>query len=135
MSDPSLELQGALVALFSTANGGAGVGVADRVFDSVPEGAAFPYIRVGDAHVLGDDDECEQISEVVERIHVWSRATGWPEAKAIVAKIRDALRASTITLADFNVDSVQFVQTLFLEDPDGISRHAVLEVRFLISHG
>jgi hypothetical protein len=135
MSSPELALQGALVTALKATGG---VGTAQRVFDSVPAedhpSFGFPYIRVGDDQVLGDDDDCEDLSEVFSRIHVWSRAAGWPEAKTIAAAIRTRVKAATLTLSGFTVDNVEFVQSLFLEDPDGISRHAVVEFRFLITH-
>lgn len=139
MSDPALALQGAIITALKASGG---VGTAARVYDTVPSpppsgqpDTRFPYIRVGDDQVTGDDtDDCEDLSEVFSRIHVWSRATGWPEAKTIAGAIRARLRSATMTLSGFTVDVVEFVQAQYLEDPDGITRHAVVEFRFLITH-
>lgn len=134
MSEPSLALQGALVALLKASTGGGDLGVADRVYDKPPSPLTFPYIRIGDDQVIGDDDECEELSEVYSRIHVWSQKGGKVEAKTIAGAVRSRIRGATWTLAGFKVDGIQFVQTQYLDDPDGISTHAVIEVRFLISH-
>lgn len=131
MSDPALALQGAIVAELK---GSGGVGVGPRVYDSVPHEPTFPYIRVGDDQVLGDDDECEDLSEVFIRIHCWSRAVGFPEVKTIAGNVRTRLKGAALTLSGFTVDVTEFVQSLHLEDPDGKTRHSVVEFRYLITH-
>jgi hypothetical protein len=130
--DPSLALQGALVAALKA---GAGVGVGTRVYDVVPSPATFPYIRVGDDQTVGDDVDCAELSEVTTRIHVWSRAVGYPEAKTIAGAVRSLLRSTSLTLTGFTVNECCHEQTQYLEDPDGLSRHAVIEFTFLIQHG
>lgn len=131
MSDPSLLLQGALVALLK-ADGG--VGTAARVYDEPPASPTFPYVVVGDDQVIGDDVDCAQMSEVFARIHVWSRGVGFPETKTIAAAIRTRIRGATFTLTGFTVNEVKFVQAPSLRDPDGLSRHIPLEFQFLIQH-
>jgi len=130
VSDPSLALQGGLVALLKS---GGGVGTGDRVYDEVPEKPTFPYISIGDDQVVGDDNDCSEISEVFCRIHVWSRAVGYPETKQIAGAVRTRLRATAPTVTGFTVDVVEFQQHQFLRDEDGKTRHAVVEYRFLIS--
>lgn len=141
MSDPSLALQGAIVATLK-GNGALPPVVAARVYDEVPAekervdktGAAFPYVTVGDGQVLGDDTEdCGDGSEVFVQIDAWSRAVGYPEVKAIAAAIRTALKALP-TLSGFDVSVVEFQQCQFLRDPDGKTRHAALQFRYLITH-
>lgn len=131
MSDPSLALQSALV---TTLKASGGVGTAARVYDTVPEGAVFPYVQIGDDQIIGDDVDCAELSEVFTRIHVWSRAVGFPETKTIAGAIRARLRAVPLTLTGFTVTEVEFVQIQYLRDPDGLTRHAVIEIRFLIQH-
>jgi hypothetical protein len=134
VSDPSYALQ---VAIFDALKADATLAgfIGARVYDSVPEGAAFPYVTVGDGQVVGDDNECADGSEVFFQCHAWSRATGYPEVKKIAAALRSALRSATLTLAGFDVGLVEFTQTQFLKDPDGLTSHAVVEFRFLITHG
>lgn len=131
MSDPALPLQAALVAALKSSGG---VGAGTRVYDAVPNSPTFPYVTVGDDQVLGDDDDCGDNSEVFVRIHAWSRTVGYPEVKAIAAAIRARIKATAITLAGFQVVVKEYVQTQYLQDPDGLTRHAVIEMRFLITH-
>ena len=53
--------------------------------------------------------------------------------KGIAAAIRTALKTIP-TLAGFVVDVVEFQQCQFLRDPDGKTRHAAIQFRYLISH-
>jgi hypothetical protein len=131
VSDPSLALQGALVTLLKDAGG---IGVGARVYDTVPNNVTFPYVTVGDDQIVGDDDDCEELSQAFCTIHVWSRAMGWPEAKGIAGNIRARLRSPSLSISGFAVDDVKFDQSQYLEDPDGITRHVVIDYRFLITH-
>lgn len=130
MSEPSLALQGALVTLLKSANTDA----RDRWYDKVPSPVDYPYGRVGDDQVIGDDDDCEELSAVISRLHIWSQKGGKVEVKTIAGQARAAIRGATWSLSGFAVDDVQFIQTQYLDDPDGISTHAVIEARFLITH-
>jgi hypothetical protein len=134
MSDPALPLQAAIVTALKSGGGIAGVGA--RVYDEPPVKAAFPYVVVGDCHVVGDDNDCADASEVFSQVHAWSRASEpdyWSELKTIAGALRDRLRAEPV-LAGFIVTVVQFEQVQYLRDPDGLTRHAVIEHRYLITH-
>lgn len=137
MSDPSLALQGAIVSALKN-DATLSTLLAQRVYDAVPPVPTFPYISVGDGQVLGDDTEdCGDGSEVHLQIDAWSRAVGYPEVKQIAAAIRSALKTTPITvptLSGFTVSVVEYVQTQFLRDPDGLTRHAAITFRYLIRH-
>lgn len=133
MSDPSLLLQGAIVALLKGDVALTAL-VAQRVYDAVPSSPTFPYVTIGDGQVLGDDTEdCGDGSEINLQIDAWSRAVGYPEVKQIAAAIRAALK-NYPTLSGFQVSVVEFLQTQFLRDPDGLTRHAAIQFRYLITH-
>lgn len=132
MSDPSLVLQAALVAVLKNAD----VVPGKRVYDAIPPNPTFPYVTLGDDQVVGDDEECGQNSEVFVRIHGWSRPAtpGYVEVKGIAIAIRNAVSAANFTLSGFTVVVVEFIQHQYLQDPDGQTRHSVSEFRFLITH-
>lgn len=129
MSDPTLAVQGAIVAALKAAPAIA----SGRVYDHVPEAATFPYVNVGEGDTVGDDNGCWDASEVNVSVHVWSRAIGFPEAKEIAAEVRRRCRTEFI-LAGFTVTSAEHVTTRFLRDPDGLTSHAVVELRYLVDH-
>ena len=122
------------MSLLKASTGGGDLGVADRIYDMPPASPTFPYLKVGDDQVIGDDDDCGQVSKVVTRVHVWSQRGGKAEAKTIGGAVRDRIRGATWSLPGFSVDNVQFLQMPVLNDPDGISAHAIVEFEFLITH-
>jgi hypothetical protein len=130
MSDPSLELQKRLVAALKAL---AMTEVGDRIYDRVPEAAAFPYLSIGDCQVLPDKAGCIDGSEVFLQIDAWSRATNYGEtktiAKQIVARLDDAedLNVDGYDVIVFELQGVQH-----LRDPDGMTRHAAITFRTLV---
>lgn len=133
MSDPSLALQGAVVAALK-GNATLTALVGQRIYDSVPPAPVFPYVSLGDGQVLGDDTEdCGDGSEIHLQIDAWSRAVGYPEVKNIAEAIRSTLKVIP-TLAGFTVSVVEFVQKQDLRDTDGLTRHAAITFRYLITH-
>lgn len=129
MSDPHLEIQRAQVAALKVAPAVAG----GRIRDRVDAAEAFPYVTVGDGETFGDDTDCFRASEVISRVHVWSRAVGWPEAKQIAGDVRTRL-AVDLVLTGFRVVDSEHVITRYLRDPDGLTSHAVVEFRYLVDH-
>lgn len=125
MASPSLEIQGAIVArLKATAAITALVGT--RVYDSVPAGASFPYITLGEGDETSDDVDCIDGFEISLDIDVWSRAPGFPEAKRIADEIRIALREPPLSISDNALVYFNHRQTRTFRDPDGLTSHAVL---------
>lgn len=135
MSDPSFALQVANVGILR-GNSGVTDLVGERVYDSVPEKPTFPYLTLGESHVLGDDSEdCGDASEVFAQLHAWSQSVkgGFTEVKRIASAVRSAMKIPP-ALDGFTVTVIEYVQTQYLRDPDGITRHAMIEYRYLISH-
>ena len=92
MSDPSLELQSAIVTKLKADSGVMAI-VGARVYDEVPAGATFPYISLGDSQVLPDKAECIDGTEVYFTVDGWTRDKTFPMvkqlSKAIVAALDD----------------------------------------------
>lgn len=120
------QLQKAIVAVLRTA------GVASqRVYDRVPPVVLFPYVTVGDEQSIDAGDQCAAMFDVFADIHVWSRAVGKVEAKRVGEAVRQAL-AADIVVEDYDVVLQEFQTSRILNDPDGLTTHAVLTFRFLL---
>ena len=113
MRDPSLAIQKAVYQALRSHPGVTGM-VAQRVYDQVPDGVAFPYCQIGD--------------DVVQAEHLWAIVTitvygvtqsvGMPEAKALAAEIKACLDAG-LTLDDgFATILSRYEQTDFSEDAE-----------------
>jgi len=133
MSDPSLELQIALVARLKTPDM-LPVAVGNRVYDKVPLNATYPYISLGDGQVVPDKADCIDGSEVFVQVDVWSRGINYEEAKtigkAVVAALDD--HEDTISVEGFSVIVFELQSVQYLRDPDGLTRHGAITFRALI---
>lgn len=133
MSDPSLELQAAIVGkLKNDAGIQAVVGNPARVYDEVPMNPTFPYISIGDNQVLPDDADCIDGTEVFWQIDGWARDPTFPMTKKISKAIVAALHNQEITVSGYAVIVCELNRTDYLHDPDGITRHCAVNIRFLI---
>jgi Protein of unknown function (DUF3168) len=108
--------------------------IADRVYDEIAVEALFPYVQIGEHQEVGDDDDCEERSRVVSRVHGWSRAVGFPEVKQIASAVRGCMRQSVLVVDGFHIDNIKHQQTLFMRDRDGRTLHSVSEFVYLVSH-
>jgi hypothetical protein len=128
MSDPSLEVQGALVAALKAAS----IGVDARIYDDVPADRTFPYVSLGECQVLPDKADCIDGAELFLQVDAWSREVGFPEVKGIAAKIVDALDDRPLSVSGHNVVVFEHQSTQYLRDPDGLTHHAALTFRALV---
>lgn len=136
MSDPAGEL---LVAVEAVLRADAGVAAAFprgrvRLYDLPPQNAPLPYITLADAHATDFIAEGLDGAETVLAVHVWSRTDppGTAEAKAIAA----AVKAALTNLPELDMpghrlaDDALPLDTLYLQDADGQTVHAVVRVQF-----
>ncbi len=128
MSDPSLPLQNAYWSRLQDQV----AEVQDRVYDRVPATAIFPYLEIGEIQTISDGADCLDSTEVFVTLHVWSRAVGQVEARRLAAAARTALHGWLPALEGFRVVEHEHRDTRTLDDPDGVTSHAVLSFRALI---
>jgi len=132
MSSPDFELQVAIVARLKADAFVAAI-VEDRVFDSVPEGAQFPYVSLGPTEELSDDvtaggDGTATLKgfEITLQIDCWSRAVGSTEAKRLADTVRSALVGDQFALNENALVYFEHRVTRTFRDPDGLTSHAAL---------
>jgi hypothetical protein len=131
MSDPSLELQAAIVARLK---GDAGVQavIGTRVYDEVPTNPTFPYISIGDNQVLLDDADCIEGVEIFWQLDGWARDPHYPTVKQISKVVKTALHNLPLTITGYTNVICEMNTVSYLHDPDGITRHVAMSYRFLI---
>jgi hypothetical protein len=129
--DPSLPLQKAVHDAL-TAAAGDDFGVYDRV-PVDPAGkisARFPFVHIGEDHVLSEADQCHDAASAFATVHVLSRAVGKVEAKAIMARVLLALDV-ILVVEGFQVITHQVADgPRHMTDPDGLTSHSVATVRY-----
>lgn len=130
MSDPSLEIQQAIIA---TLSGNVGEAVGDRVYDEPPVNPVFPYITLGDCQVLPDKSECIDGAIAYPIVHVWSQDPGFTETKTITKAVLALLDDQPMTIPGFDVIVFEVEDIHYLRDPDGLSRHAPITFHAIIT--
>lgn len=102
------------------------------VYDDAPQGAAFPYVTIGDDTLVEWDQDACLGAEATITLHVWSRERGRKQAKTIQGVLYDALHRYALPVdGSHTVDCLWEMSESFL-DPDGHTRHGVSRFRIIL---
>lgn len=137
-SDPSLALQQAFYSVLSGSAFQAACGVVVGVYDHVPAAAQPPYVVISDIQITGDPAVNYDSSDVHANFHVWSNAPGKVELRTIAGAIRTFLAPRSDLGPPFDLTSHghrlvtwRFLQSIPMDDPDGISVKATVMIEYL----
>jgi uncharacterized protein DUF3168 len=125
--DPSAELRAALVRVLRQA-----VTKAEgRVYGPAPANAKYPYISIGAIQVLNEKYEGLAGAQVHVTLHAWSQERSRVEIHTIGKQVVAALDDTDEELsgADLEVRICSFEDAQYLDDPDGVTAHAVITFR------
>jgi hypothetical protein len=130
-SDPSLQLQKALVAVLK-ADAGVNAIIAGRIYDAVPGGAVKPYLSFGPFQMLPEHGTCLDGGEAFVTLDGWAAGPDTVQVKQLGAAVAKALDLAPIVLdAPPRLVEMTVEQTQYMRDPDGITAHAVITVHAL----
>lgn len=106
-------------------------GMVTGVYDYVPEGTAYPYVRIGDHLSIPDNTHDTYGREITTTIHVWTRSRGNAQGQAIAARIGELLdhRPRDLAVSGHRVVSIRQEFDQVLPDPDPEVRHHILRFR------
>jgi hypothetical protein len=133
-TDPSLALQ---AAQFAALDGDAdllAIAAAWKIYDRVPDGAAFPFGTVGDDLVSPTDTVCGSSTEIVSTVRAYSRAVGKVEAKRLAARIRFMLtKEAGLTVPGFRMLAGHCEGYRIIQHTDGLTHHAEMNFRYRLN--
>lgn len=103
------------------------------VYDFVPEAAAFPYVRLGEATEIPDHAHRAYGSETTHTLHVWTKAEGFASGLAIVAEMTRLLehRQADLAVSGHRVVSIRHDMTRTMLDPNPALRHIPVRYRIV----
>lgn len=128
----SLELQDVVVARLK-AHAAVTAIVAGRVYDNVPAGATFPYISLGPSSIIPEDADLLVMRSEVLQVDCWSRREGRrAEIKALVDAVKTALHGYAANPATAALVSLDVLLVQIMDDPDGVTRHGIVQVQALM---
>lgn len=103
------------------------------VFDAIPDDQPYPYIALGEDTVNEWSTKLEFGEEVTHTLHVWSQYSGKKEAKEIMNLVLQSLTQPLSIDDGFFVEFSKLDYMEVIDDPDGITRHGIIRLRFKIS--
>ncbi|MCZ7595261.1 MAG: DUF3168 domain-containing protein [Hyphomicrobium sp.] len=115
----ALTNDGPLVALLGAA----------RVWDDVPERAAFPYVTFAAGTERDWSTGGEAGAEHAVTLHVFSRAGGRKEAQEIIAALRAVLHEAALTLTGQRLINLRHEASDVRRDADGETYHGIVRFR------
>lgn len=90
-----------------------------RVYDDVPQGAAFPYLSLTAFTVRDWATGTEPGAEIVFTVSAWSRRAGHKEAHLLADAVRSALHDTSLTLADHHLVNLRHEASDSRRERDG----------------
>lgn len=106
--------------------------IGSRLYDQAPEGAAFPYVVIGDGAVAPWDTDTETGVDAVVMVHVWDRSH---RGRKVVKDIQDKIM-TTLHRAEPPVDGSGTVLCEMeladsFQDADGLTHHGIQRFRVI----
>ncbi|MEU5950325.1 DUF3168 domain-containing protein [Micromonospora sp. NPDC047465] len=103
------------------------------VWDEVPEGTPYPYIRIGDHLSTPDNDHGGFGREVTVTIHVWTKARGNSQGQGIAGRIGELLdhRPRDLAVVGHRVVSIRQEFDQAFPDANPELRHHVIRFRII----
>lgn len=117
-------LQKAVYGLLSDSDGATAVAGCE-VYDEVPEGAAFPYVVLGEFDELRDDAHTELGALVTITLHVWSRYRGYRETARCLDAVQATLHRARPDVDGYRDVSITHDSNAYQRDPDPDLRHGI----------
>ncbi|MBB3934497.1 DUF3168 domain-containing protein [Aureimonas phyllosphaerae] len=129
MAHPSAELQTTIVstltrdpALLARLGG-------PKVFDRVPERAAFPYLTLGRTAVVDWSTGTEDGAEHILTLHVWAKGGSKQETYEIMDVVSNKLHDQALLLAGHRLVNLQLQFAEARQEPDSPAYHGILRFR------
>ncbi len=105
------------------------IGDPPRVYDDPPADSDLPYVQIGDGSETDWSTATEAGAEHQLTIHVWSRAGGRMEARAVLAAIYDVLHEAALALDSNRLVNLRFALSQVWRENDGETYHGTARYR------
>lgn len=127
MSDPSIAVQKAIYTALSNA-------LSCNVYDSVPQGASYPYVVIDREESLDADYLATRKDERFLYLSVWSVYHGQKEVKEIMAGIDSALHRQRLGMDNGRMVICYVQRKTTLRDSDNLTFQGAVTLRILTEH-
>ena len=102
------------------------------VYDFVPEGTAFPYVKIGEQTMVDNGTKNKQGTDFTIEVHTFSRYRGSVEIKNIMSVVYDILHESSLSVSGADLINMRFEFSDIIKENDGITTHGVQRFRVFV---
>ena len=106
-----------------------GPALAGRVFDGAPQGAAYPFVAIGEVTSGSLDSDADAAVQHRIELDVHSRAGGRREVSDIADRVRVTLEGAALAPAGHRVVSMRHRETAVTASRDGRAYRARIRLR------
>lgn len=125
MKSPLFELQKAIFGRLAV--------VSCPIYDAVPQGAAFPYVTIGEDTAVDWGSKTTDGQEVTVTLHQWSRYNGMAEVKQIGGEVIELMTVTPLIMTGFKADTGRLDMQEYIVDSDSLTRHGIIRFRLFIA--
>ena len=100
-----------------------------KVYDEPPNGAAFPYVTLGEARIADFSAGHDLAEEHRLTLHAWSRQGGHKEAHVIAGALLAALDDAPLAPEGHTLVNLRFSVADIRREADGRTYHALVRFR------
>ena len=102
------------------------------VYDFVPEGTAFPYVKIGEQTMVDNGTKNKQGTDFTIEVHTFSRYRGSVEIKNIMSVVYDILHESSLSVSGADLINMRFEFSDIIKENDGLTTHGVQRFRVFV---
>ena len=102
------------------------------VYDFVPEGTAFPYVKIGEQTMVDNGTKNKQGTDFTIEVHTFSRYRGSVEIKNIMSVVYDILHESSLSVSGAELINMRFEFSDIIKENDGLTTHGVQRFRVFV---
>lgn len=103
------------------------------VYDCIPENTAFPYCDISE--MTASDKSAKNLpgESFLLTAHLWSQYKGTKEVREMCDELIQTITGTELTMSGFNNNLTEVEYIGISNDPDGLTRHGVVKIRFYIT--
>ena len=104
----------------------------NNIYDFVPEGTAFPYVKIGEQTMVDNGTKNKQGTDFTIEVHTFSRYRGSVEIKNIMSVVYDILHESSLSVSGADLINMRFEFSDIIKENDGLTTHGVQRFRVFV---
>lgn len=102
------------------------------VYDHAPDGAAYPFVEIGDDAIQSWDSHTFNGFDVEITLHTWTQGEGKRQCKELMSRIYELLHNTDLMLNSQKTIALRAGLNTIMLDPDGRTFHGVSRFNLIL---